>query len=107
MSDQNARGLPPMELPDDLAIVYSNVVRISHSLADFIFDFTQLLPGQDSKVAARVVMSPQATKLLLRALAENLARYEAVYGEIRLPGDNTLATDLFRRIHPPENPPES
>ena len=104
MSDQNTRGLPPMELPDDLAIVYSNVVRISHSLADFVFDFTQLLPGQATKVGARVVMSPQATKLLLRALAENLARYEAVNGVIQLPGDNALATDLFRNIHPPDQP---
>jgi len=49
-------------------------------------------------------MSPQATKLLLRALAENLARYEAVNGVIQLPGDNALATDLFRNIHPPEKP---
>ncbi|TLN19699.1 DUF3467 domain-containing protein, partial [bacterium] len=87
MSDQNARGLPQMELPDDLGIVYSNVVRISHSLADFVFDFTQLLPGQESKVEARIVMSPQATKLLLRALVENLARYEAANGVIQIPGD--------------------
>lgn len=93
-----------MELPDDLAIVYSNVVRISHSLADFVFDFTHLLPGQESKVEARVVMSPQATKLLLRALLENLARYEAANGVIQLPGDNNLASDLFRNIHPPEKP---
>ncbi|MRR52861.1 MAG: DUF3467 domain-containing protein [Rhodocyclaceae bacterium] len=104
MSDQPPRGLPPMELPDDLAIVYSNVVRISHSLADFVFDFTHLLPGQESKVEARVVMSPQATKLLLRALLENLARYEAANGVIQLPGDSNLASDLFRNIHPPEKP---
>lgn len=104
MTDQTPHGLPPMELPDDLSIIYSNVVRISHSLADFVFDFTHLLPGQESKVEARVVMSPQATKLLLRALAENLARYEAANGVIPLPGDNTLATDLFRNIHPPEKP---
>lgn len=104
MSDPNPRGLPPMELPDGLAIVYSNVVRISHSLADFVFDFTHLLPGQDSKVEARVVMSPQATKLLLRALVENLARYEAANGPIQLPGDTNLATDLFRNIHPPDDP---
>jgi hypothetical protein len=104
MSDQPARGFPPMELPDDLGIVYSNVVRISHSLADFVFDFTHLLPGQTPKVETRVVMSPQATKLLLRALVDNLARYEAANGTIQLPGDNSLATDLFRNIHPPEKP---
>lgn len=104
MSDQPSRGLPPMELPENLGIVYSNVVRISHSLADFVFDFTHLLPGQDPKVEARVVMSPQATKLLLRALIDNLSRYEATNGTIQLPGDSSLATDLFRNIHPPEKP---
>lgn len=104
MSEQNARGLPPMELPDDLPIVYSNVVRISHSLADFVFDFTRLLPGQSANVESRVVMSPHAAKLLLRALVENLARYEAANGVIQIPGDNHLATDLFRNIHPPDQP---
>ncbi len=104
MTEPTPHGLPPLELPADLAIVYSNVVRISHSLADFVFDFTHLLPGQESKVEARVVMSPQATKLLLRALLENLSRYEAANGVIQLPGDNSLATDLFRNIHPPEKP---
>lgn len=104
MSEPNPHGLPPMELPADLDIVYSNVVRISHSLADFVFDFTHLLPGQESKVEARVVMSPPATKLLLRALMENLARYEAANGVIQLPGESPLASDLFRNIHPPEKP---
>lgn len=97
-----------MELPEDLEPVFSNVARISHTPSEVVLDFARLLPGQSSlPVLSRLVMAPLGAKLLLRALAENLARYEAVYGEIRLPGDNTLATDLFRRIHPPENPPES
>jgi len=44
-------------------------------------------------------------KLFFRALAENLARYEASFGEIKLPGDTSLATDLFRNIQPPPPPP--
>jgi hypothetical protein len=106
MVEQTPRGVPPLELPGDLGIVYSNVVRISHSLADFIFDFTHLLPGQVAKIDSRVVMSPQAAKLFLRALQENLARYEAANGVIQLPGNNALANDLFRNIHPPEKPGE-
>ncbi len=101
-------GQPNMELPEDLDPVFSNVARISHTPSEVVLDFARLLPGQITlPVLSRLVMAPLGAKLLLRALTENLARYEAVYGEIRLPGDNTLATDLFRRIHPPDAPPES
>jgi hypothetical protein len=50
-------------------------------------------------------MTPLSAKLLQRALAENLARYEAAFGEIKVPG-NTLADTLFRNLHPPEPPKE-
>jgi hypothetical protein len=43
-------------------------------------------------------------KLFYRALGDNLQRYESVFGEIRLPGDNNLATTLFKGLHPPEKP---
>jgi hypothetical protein len=95
-----------MELPEDLAPIYSNTARISHTPFDFILDFTRLLPGETrARVLARLVMSPAAAKLFLRALGENLARYESTFGEIVLPkGDSGLADTLFRRAHPPEPP---
>lgn len=49
-------------------------------------------------------MSPIGAKLFYRALGDNLQRYESVFGEIRLPGDNNLANTLFKGIHPPEKP---
>ena len=50
-------------------------------------------------------MSPLAVKLLHRALTENLARYETAFGEIKLPGEATLADFLFRPPTPPSPPP--
>jgi hypothetical protein len=50
-------------------------------------------------------MTPLSAKLLVRALTENLARYEAAFGEIKLPSNSSLAENLFRRFEPPE-PPE-
>jgi hypothetical protein len=92
-----------MEIPEDLQSQYSNLVRISHTISDLVFDFARFLPGDTSaRVLARLIFSPVGAKLLLRALAENLARYEAAFGEIQLPGDPTLAADLFRPPHPPE-----
>jgi len=93
-----------MELPPDLEPIYSNIARISHTPSDFILDFARVLPGQAAnKVLTRLVMSPIGAKLFIRALGENLARYEAHFGEIMLPqGDSGLAGGLFRRPQPNE-----
>ena len=98
---------PNLENPQGLDTVYSNLARIAHSPADIVIDFAHLLPGEKSaKVNARVLMSPLSAKLLLRALADNIARYEASFGEIHVPVNSTLAESLFRPHHPPEPPKE-
>ncbi|MHB0924187.1 MAG: DUF3467 domain-containing protein [Bellilinea sp.] len=108
----NAKPNPPapgfgMELPDDLQAVYSNVARISHTPFDFVLDFSQAQPGRPhAEILSRIIMSPAGAKLFMRALTENVARFEAVFGEISLPkGDSGLAGDLFKRVQPPESPP--
>ena len=63
-------------------------------------------PKALTHVSSRIVMSPLGAKLLYRALAENLAKYEAAFGEIKVPGSGSLAEHLFRPPNPPENPPE-
>jgi hypothetical protein len=91
-----------MEVPPDLPIQYVNLVRIAHSPSELVFDFARMLPGSSGpQVTSRIVMSPLGAKLFARALAENLARYEAAFGEIRIPGEPTLADGLF---HPPATP---
>jgi len=63
--------------------IYSNLAIISHSPAEFVIDFTRLLPGvPKARVHARIIMTPQHAKLLLAALSENISRYEQQYGEI-------------------------
>ncbi len=92
-----------LQLPSDLEPVYVNLVRVSHSPAEMTIDFARMLPGQmEGRVLSRILMSPIGAKLFLRALTENIARYEASFGEIPVPGDSPLANDLFRSIHPPE-----
>jgi hypothetical protein len=89
--------IPNIELPDDLAPNYVNFVRISHTASEFVFDFSLLLPGtQKPNVDSRLVMSPTAAKLFLQAMAENLSRYESKFGDISIPGKQTLADDLFK-----------
>jgi len=92
---------PPLVLPPDLALEYANLVRIAHSPSELVFDFANLLPGAETApVTSRIIMSPLAAKLFQKALTENLARYETTFGEINLPGNTTLAENLFR----PHNP---
>ena len=97
---------PQMEAPQNLEPIYTNLARIAHSPADFVIDFAQILPGENKAVVqARILMSPLSAKLLVRALTENLARYESNLGEIHVP--STLAENLFRPFQqPPEHPKE-
>lgn len=66
---------------DDLKGRYSNLLRITHTREEFILDFINLVPPQGI-VTARIVTSPGHLKRILRALAANLERYEAAFGEI-------------------------
>jgi hypothetical protein len=97
---------PKIQTPEGMEPAYTNLARISHSPADIVIDFAHILPGETTaNIRSRVVMSPLSAKLLLRALHENIARYEAAFGEITVPSNSSLAENLFRP-HPPEPPKE-
>ena len=67
--------------------IYSNLALITHSAAEFVFDFTRILPGKPkAKVYARIIKTPQHAKSLLLALQENIKKYEEQYGEIKVKG---------------------
>jgi len=69
--------------------IYSNLAIISHSQAEFIIDFTRLLPGTPkAKVQARIIMTPMHAKLLSKALIENISKFEAQNGEIKTQSGN-------------------
>jgi hypothetical protein len=70
-----------------------------------VMDFARLLPGQkQARVRTQVMMSPLSAKLFMRALGENLAKYEAVFGEIKVPGDQALVE--YSRLFRPSDSPE-
>lgn len=70
--------------------IYSNLAIITHSPAEFIIDYTRVTPGVPrARVLSRIIMTPQHMKLLINAMEENLSRYEAQYGEIRVESGNS------------------
>lgn len=87
-----------IHMPKELTPVYSNVAFISHSLAELVIDFAQVLPRSTrGTVEARIVMTPMHAKMLQLALAQNLAKFESQFGEIRLPHTGSaLANHFFR-----------
>jgi len=67
--------------------IYSNLVLITHSPAEFVLDFTRVLPGKPkTKVYARIILAPTHAKSLLKALEDNIKKYETQFGEIKTHG---------------------
>lgn len=86
-----------IDIPKDLKAVYGNIAFISHTPAEVVLDFAQVLPRMPKgHVVSRVIMSPMHAKMLQNALAQNLANYERQFGEIRIPQQTTLADQFFR-----------
>jgi hypothetical protein len=85
MSDQRRDAQLNIELTDEQAEgVYSNLAIITHSNAEFIIDFIKMMPGlPKAKVKSRIILTPQHAKRLLRALQENISKFEAMNGQIK------------------------
>ena len=86
MSEENKtkEGLN-IELTEAVAEgVYSNLAIINHSPSEFVVDFVQMMPGlKKAKVKSRVILTPQHSKRLMKALIENVAKFEDQHGEIK------------------------
>ena len=64
--------------------IYSNLAIINHSSSEFVLDFVSIMPGiPKAKVKSRIVLTPQHAKRLLKAIGENIHRFEAAHGEIK------------------------
>ncbi len=74
-----------IELAEEIAGgEYANLAMIAHSNSEFVLDFIRLMPGvPKAKVQSRIIMTPDNVKKLLRALQENIEKYEASFGNIK------------------------
>ncbi|NOY89552.1 MAG: DUF3467 domain-containing protein [FCB group bacterium] len=68
--------------------IYANLAMIIHSPTEIIIDFARVMPRMaKSKVLARIIMTPMHAKLLHKALTDNLKKFEAQFGEIKIHSD--------------------
>ena len=78
MSAENKKEGLNIELTEEVAEgTYSNLAIINHSPSEFVVDFIQMMPGiPKAKVKSRVILTPQHAKRLMKALAENVTKFE-------------------------------
>ncbi len=62
---------------------YSNLAVVHHNAEEFTLNFIYLFPTvPQGKLVASVILNPRHAKRLLRALQENISRYEAQFGAL-------------------------
>ena len=81
---ENKKELKIEITPEVAAGHYSNLAVISHSPNEFFVDFIAMAPNMpQAKVQSLIIMTPENAKNLMAALADNLRKYEATFGEIK------------------------
>ncbi len=86
-----------IELSEEVAEgVYSNLAIITHSRSEFIIDFVKMLPGvPKAKVKSRIILTPQHAKRLLKALQDNIRKFESMHGELKDTDQEQIPYNLF------------
>ena len=84
-----------IQAPDEVKEgAYCNMAMIAHSPEEFVMDFIFIVPNPPfGKLRSRIVMSASHAKRFLRALQDNVDRYESQFGKIPeapIPGSGTI-----------------
>jgi len=70
---------------------YSNLAIVNHSASEFVVDFVSIMPGSPkNKVKSRIILTPQHAKRLLKALNDNIVKFEKQHGKIQDYGKQTI-----------------
>ncbi len=85
MTEQQDPNQLNIEISEEMAEgQYANLAIITHSHAEFVLDFVNVMPGTPkSKVKSRIILTPQHAKRLMKALADNIQKFEAANGLIK------------------------
>jgi len=85
MPEQQVNNQLNIEISEEVAEgEYANLAIITHSHAEFVVDFVNVMPGTPkSKVKSRIIFTPQHAKRFMKALTENISRFENANGKIQ------------------------
>jgi len=91
---ENKQPEAQIEIKEEVAEgIYSNLAIITHSSSEFVIDFVRVMPNvPKAQVKSRIIMTPEHAKRLMRAISDNVTKYEMQFGKIRLPEEtDTIA----------------
>ena len=85
MSEAQQTNQLNIEISEEVAEgQYANLAIITHSHAEFVVDFVNVMPGTPkSKVKSRIILTPQHAKRFMKALVDNVNRFETANGKIQ------------------------
>ena len=85
MSDLQQPNQLNIEISEEVAEgSYANLAIITHSHAEFVVDFVNVMPGAPkSKVKSRIILTPFHAKRFMKAMMENVQKFEATNGTIQ------------------------
>jgi len=86
MEDNKKKNQLNIELSEEVAQgIYSNLAIITHSGSEFVLDFVRIMPGiPKANVKSRIILTPEHAKRLLMALQDNVQKFEAMHGPIKV-----------------------
>lgn len=86
MEEQINENQLNIELSEEVAEgTYSNLAVITHSNTEFVLDFIRVMPGvPKARVKSRIILTPEHAKRFMRALEDNLEKFEAINGRIKI-----------------------
>jgi hypothetical protein len=90
MEEQQNDNQLNIELSEEVAEgIYSNLAIITHSNSEFVMDFIRIMPGvPKARVKSRIILTPEHAKRLLTALNDNIEKFEAANGRIKIQDDH-------------------
>ncbi len=97
MAEEKKKNQVNIELPEEVAEgIYSNMAIIAHSHSEFVLDFIRMVPNvPKAKVKSRIILTPSHAKRLLKALNDNVVKYEKQHGTVKADDGNPFPSMNF------------
>ena len=89
---QQPRQIQIRAKDEDLKGVYSNLMMVTHTKEEFCLDFINSF--EPPILTARILVSPAHLKRMIKALDENIKKYEEKFGNIEAAPEQNLERSI-------------
>lgn len=82
VTNEKAQGIEVQAFPGSLEGRFSNLVMIRHTSEEFVLDFL-VQAGEEAYLVSRIWLTPPHFKRLVKAVQNNLSKYEQRFGTVQ------------------------